>query len=156
MKTLTAIVTFSLLFSSIINSQTKKEGMKGLIYTTTLDGTYDEVFTKVQTELQKVGFGILSQVAMHDKLKAKLNFDMPIYQILGVCSPKHAQIALAQEENIGLFLPCKVLIKQKGENTFEIVTTNTEQLMGMLGNEGLNEVAAEVNGLLKTFIDNLK
>lgn len=129
--------------------------MESLFYTTTVEGTYEEVFNKVETALQAVGFGIITQVDMHNKLKAKLDVDMPVYQILGVCSPKHAHIALQQQENIGVFLPCKVILKEKENNTYEVVTTNTRVMMGILDDPKLNEVSEEVNQLLKQFIESL-
>lgn len=136
-------------------SQNTSQNMNNLVYSKTLTGTYNEVFNKVEEGLKAIGFGIITEVAMHQKLKDKLGVDMPIYQILGVCSPKHAHIALQQEENIGLLLPCKVLIKQKEGNTFEIVTTNTTKLMSIIGNEKLNDVSEEVNISLKAFIEAL-
>lgn len=137
-------------------AQNKSEKMESLFYTTTVAGSYDEVFKKVENALKEVGFGIITQVDMHNKLKAKLNVDIPIYQILGVCSPKHAYQALQAEENIGVFLPCKVILKEKENNTFEIVTTNTEVLMGVLADPKLDEVAKEVNEMLKEFIALIK
>lgn len=136
-------------------AQTKSTKMESLFYTTTVEGNYEEVFSKVESALQEVGFGIITQVDMHNKLKSKLDVDIPIYQILGVCSPKHAHMALQIEENIGVFLPCKVILKEKENNTYEIVTTNTEVMMGILGNPELNEVAGEVNVMLKNFIESL-
>lgn len=136
-------------------AQNKTTKMESMFYTTTVEGNYDTVFAKVEKALQEVGFGIITQVDMHNKLKSKLNVDIPIYQILGVCSPKHAHMAMQVEENIGVFLPCKVILKEKENNTYEIVTTNTEMMMGILDNPELNEVAGEVNIMLKKFIESL-
>lgn len=129
--------------------------MEQLAYNKTVQGSYDEVYSKIESELVKVSFGIVTQVGLHEKVKAKLGKDMPIYQIIGVCNPKHAYEAVQIEENIGLFLPCKVLIKEKGENTFEVLVMNTKELMGMLNNEKLTPIAEEVNVALKSFFDAL-
>ncbi len=133
----------------------KDKKMENLAYNKTVQGSFEEVFSKIESELAKVNFGIVTQVALHEKVKAKLNKDMPIYQIIGVCNPKHAYAAVQIEENIGLFLPCKVLIKEKGENTFEVLVMNTKELMGMLNNEKLSPIAEEVNVALKSFFDAL-
>lgn len=135
------------------NAQNKTQKMESLFYTTTVEGSYEEVFTKVETALQEVGFGIITQVDLHNKLKSKLDVDIPVYQILGVCSPKHAYMALQQQENIGVFLPCKVILKETENNTFEVVTTNTRVMMGLLGDPNLDEVSEEVNQMLKKFIE---
>ncbi len=129
--------------------------MKNLAYKRTINGDYNRVYSRVENALNIVGFGIITQVAMHEKIKAKLNKNIPIYQILGVCSPKHAYEALKIEENIGLFLPCKVLIKEKGENEFEVVAINSKEMMGMLNNEELMPIATEVNNSLYAFIESL-
>ncbi len=69
------------------------------------------------------------------KVKGKLGKDMPIYQVLGVCNPKHAYDAIQVNDNVGIFLPCKVLIKEKGENTFEVVSINANEVMAITGEE---------------------
>lgn len=152
----TIIFTLTLLAISVVsNAQTKNKNMETLYYTKIVNGTYDEVFAKIESGLKEVGFGIVTQVALHEKIKAKLDKSMPIYQLLGVCSPSHAYTAVSKEENIGLFLPCKVIVKEKGDKIFEVVSINAREMMGILGNDELTDVATEVDNSLKQFMDNL-
>ncbi len=152
----TILLTFILFIGMLsTHAKNKKEKMEKFSYTTMVSGSYEEVYKKVEDGLKAVNFGIVTEVALHEKIKGKLGKDMPIYQILGVCNPKHAYDAIQVEENIGLFLPCKVLIKEKGENSFEVVSINAVEVMGMTGEEGLNEVATTVDKSLKAFIDAL-
>lgn len=90
---------------------------------------------------------------MHDKLKEKLGVDLKKYKMLGMCNPGHAYKSLQVEENIGLFLPCKVLIKEINKDTSEIVVINTETVMSMLNNEKLNDVGKTVASELNTALD---
>ncbi len=129
--------------------------MDNLAYQKTIKGSYEEVFARVEQELANIQFGIVTQVALHEKIKGKLDIDIPKYQILGVCNPKHAYAAIQVEENIGLFLPCKMLLKEVTADSYEVLVINTTELMGMLQNEKLNPIAAEVNDALKAFFDAL-
>lgn len=120
-----------------------------------VNGTLEEVTAKLTAELEKVKFGIITQVEMDKKLKEKLDVDIPAYRILGVCSPKHAYEAMKAEENIGVFLPCKIIIKEIGEGKMEVVSIDPNVMMKMLGNAKLDPVAEEVAESLRKVIDAL-
>ena len=82
---------------------------------------------------------------MDTKLKEKLSdVKMKPYKILGVCNPSYAYQTIQIDENIGLFLPCKVLIKEKGNGMIEIVMVNPSALMNMLENKELKNIAEKV------------
>jgi uncharacterized protein (DUF302 family) len=99
----------------------------------------------VKESLKEQEFGIMTEIDMDKKLSEKLdNIDVKYYRILGACNPEFAYKTMQIEENIGLFLPCKVLIKQVNENSTEIVMVNPSALMQMLGNDQLVVVAEEV------------
>ncbi len=122
----------------------------------TLKGTFEEVTNKVKSALKEQGFGVITEIDMDAILKEKLG-DVVInpYKILGVCNPSFAYQSIQAEENTGLFLPCKVLVKDLGNGTIEVVMVNTSVLMRMLGNKDLDEIAAKVNDKFNTALQKL-
>ena len=77
---------------------------------TTVKGSYEETIPRVTDALKQEGFGILTQIDVKDTLKKKLNVDFPKYMILGACNPPLAHKALSAETEIGLLLPCNVIV----------------------------------------------
>jgi uncharacterized protein (DUF302 family) len=107
--------------------------------------SFEEATKKVKESLKEQEFGIITEIDMDKKLSEKLDdIDVKPYRILGACNPMFAYKTLQIEENIGLFLPCKVLIKQVDVNSTEIVMVNPSALMQMLGNDELVLIAEEV------------
>ena len=105
----------------------------------------DEVTDRVKAVLKEQGFGIITEIDMHEKLEEKLGkVDVKPYRILGACNPGFALQTLKVEENIGLFLPCKVLIKQVDRDKMEVVMVDPSALMRILGNDELVSIADEV------------
>jgi uncharacterized protein (DUF302 family) len=110
-----------------------------------VESSFEETLQNTKAALKEYGFGIITEIEMDKTLKEKLNnVEMKRYQILGACNPKYAYETLQVEENIGLFLPCKVLVKEIDENQTEVVMVNPTELMRMLGNEDLLNVAETV------------
>jgi len=113
--------------------------------------TFEETTALVKDALKKQGFGVITEIEMDEKLKEKIpDANIKPYRILGVCNPGYAYETIKVEENIGLFLPCKVLIKQIDANNTEVVMVNPSVLMGMLGNDSLTDVAAKVTEKFKS------
>lgn len=83
----------------------------------TVNLSYDQAVMKVTEELQKEGFGVLTTIDVKETLKKKLNVDFKKYVILGACNPPFAHQALTAEEQIGLLLPCNVIVYEKGGST---------------------------------------
>lgn len=117
-------------------------------FKTTLSSSFDESTKLVKEALKTEGFGVITEVQMHEKLKEKLDVDIKKYLLLGVCNPKLAYSAIQVEENIGLFLPCKVLVKEIDENHTEIVAINPSETMNSLGNAKLDPISKEVTDKL--------
>ncbi|PLX02932.1 MAG: hypothetical protein C0595_08855 [Marinilabiliales bacterium] len=116
----------------------------------TVNQSFEETTVLVKDALKKQGFGVITEIEMDEKLKEKIpDADIKPYRILGVCNPGYAYETIKVEENIGLFLPCKVLIKQIDANNTEVVMVNPSVLMGMLGNDSLTDVAAKVTKRFK-------
>jgi uncharacterized protein (DUF302 family) len=106
----------------------------------------------VTDELKKRGFGILTRIDVKEKFKEKLGIDFPHYVILGACNPPYAHQAIQAEEDIGLMLPCNVVIYEKeGKTILDIIKPSAA--MGMVENEKLRKIATEVEAILKEVFD---
>lgn len=126
-----------------------------LYFSKILEGSISDVRPKVEAGLKEVGFGVLTEIDMKAKLAEKIGADIKPYTILGVCNPKFAHEALKADENIGVFLPCKVVLKEVGRNKTEVLVLNPEAPMKLLKNEALNRIADEVTQLLKGAVANI-
>jgi len=106
----------------------------------------EEVTNKTKALLKEQGFGVITEIDLDVKLKEKLkDIEMKPYKILGVCNPFTAYKTLQIEENIGVFLPCKAIIKDIGDGKIEVVIVNPAALMGMLNKAELVIIANEVS-----------
>lgn len=123
-------------------------------FTKTVPGSFEEVITLTTEALKTEGFGVISEIRMHDKLKEKLGVDYKKYVILGACNPPLAYKALQAEEKIGTMLPCNVLVIEQ-ENGTEVAAVNPVASMSSVNNESLAATAGEVTGRLKRVIENL-
>jgi uncharacterized protein (DUF302 family) len=124
-------------------------------FTKQLNRSFEQAVELVTEALKKEGFGILSTIDVQEKLKEKLGVDFRKYVILGACSPKHAHQALLAEENIGLMLPCNVVVYEKSSKTVLSVVKPTA-MMSMLDNPKLAAIAEVVEVLLKRVFDAVK
>ena len=110
---------------------------------------------RVREELKKEGFGVLTEIDVKATLKKKLDADFRNYRILGACNPPFAYQALLAEPQIGLMLPCNVVV-QDGENGQTIVSAiNPLASMQAVENEKLGEVAEQVKAKLQKVIENV-
>lgn len=115
-------------------------------FSKTIDGSFEEITQKTKTVLKEQGFGVITEIDMDAKLQEKLpEVDMRPYKILGVCNPSFAYKTLQIEENIGVFLPCKAIVKDLGNGKVEVVIVNPSALMGMLNKPELVSIANEVS-----------
>ncbi len=115
---------------------------------------FDEAEKVVTEELKKRGFGILTKIDVKEKFKEKLGIEFPNYVILGACNPPLAHKAILAEQDIGLMLPCNVVIYEKeGKTVLDVMKPSTA--MGMIGNEELRKIATEVEAILKEVFDSV-
>ncbi len=117
-----------------------------------VDAAMDDVLERLPGILQAEGFGILSRIPIHEKLKEKLGVDFRRYEILGVCNPPNAYKALQAEENIGLMLPCNMVVYERGGKTV-VAAIRPSAAMTAVGNQNLNDVAREVEEKLARVIE---
>ena len=110
---------------------------------------------KVRRNLKEQGFSVITEIDMDKKLNEKLNTEVKPYKILGACNPGYAFETLQIDNNIGVFLPCKVVVKQLEGNKVEVVSVNPAEMMRMMNNEELTKVAEEVSEKLKTVVEGL-
>ena len=123
-------------------------------FTKELDIPFDETVMKVTEALKKQGFSVLTTIDVQQKFKEKLGIDFHRYLILGACNPTFAHIAITAEENIGLMLPCNILIYEKNNKTVLGVIKPTAA-MNMIPNQELAENAKTVEVKLKTVFDSV-
>lgn len=119
-----------------------------------LEAPFDEAVAAVTEALKKEGFGVLTTIDVRAKFKEKLDVDFRKYVILGACNPPNAFRAIRAEENIGLLLPCNVIVYDKGGRTGLGVIKPTVA-MGMIDNPELKPLALEVEAKLKRVFDSL-
>ena len=124
-------------------------------FTKELDIPYGRVIEQVREALKNEGFGILTEIDVKEKMKEKLGLDMNKYIILGACNPPNAYKAILTEENIGLMLPCNVIVYEKGSKTVLSVIRPTVA-MQMIENSELQLVAEAVEAQLKKSFDAIK
>jgi len=134
--------------SEIKNNQQKSE----LFFSKQVQGSMEEVYQRVVEALKVEKFGVITEIDMAKTLNEKLGVEMKPYKILGVCNPGFAYEAIQAEPNIGVFLPCKVILKQLDENTIEVVSMNSETMMKMLENEKLDKTAKSVGQKLEKVV----
>ena len=116
--------------------------------------SYEETIARTKEELQKEGFGVLTEIDVKATLKKKLNVDFDNYIILGACNPPFAYQALQAEKDIGLLLPCNVIVYESGGKTYVSAIVPTVA-MNMVENPGLENIAVEVEKKLKKVIDSI-
>lgn len=116
---------------------------------------YNEAIEKVTEELKKEGFGVLTEIDVKETLKKKLDVDFKPYKILGACNPPFAYKALQSEEQIGLMLPCNVIVYVNDNNETVVAAINPIASMQAVKNENLGEVAETVQGKLKKVINSI-
>ncbi|MFA6360477.1 MAG: DUF302 domain-containing protein, partial [Dysgonamonadaceae bacterium] len=118
----------------------------------TTEYTFDEAVDKVTEELKKEGFGVLSEIKIHEQLKEKLDIDFRKYKILGACSPAKAYEALQVENKIGTMLPCNVIVQELDNGKVEVAAVNPVASMMAVDNSKLIEIATEIKEKLQRVI----
>lgn len=115
---------------------------------TVVHAPYEQVLEHVKDALKGEGFGVLTEIDVQQTLRAKLGTDMPAYSILGACNPPLAHRALTAEPEIGLLLPCNVLVRAEGDET-RVDIANPEAMLAIVGKPELYAVAAEAKERLE-------
>ncbi len=120
-----------------------------------VDLSYEDALEKAVEELQKEGFGVLTEIDVKATLKKKLDVDFNKYKILGACNPALAYQALSAEMEIGGLLPCNVIVYDKGEGKTVVSAIDAKAMLGVVGRDDISPIADQVNEKLKRVIDNI-
>jgi len=120
-----------------------------------VDVSFDDAIEKVTTELEKEGFGVLSDIDVAAKMKAKLDKDMPRYRILGACNPALAFQAISAVEDIGLLLPCNVLVREDASDKVHVDFMDPERVLSLVKDPAVAPLAADVKSRLQRVLETL-
>jgi len=116
---------------------------------------FEEAIKKVTAELKEEGFGVLTEIDVKTTLKNKLNVDFPKYKILGACNPPLAYQALSNELEIGLLLPCNVIVYDNNDNTSTVAAIDAQAMFSVIDRNDFEKVAKTVNEKLQRVMNNL-
>ena len=115
----------------------------------TVKYSFELAVDRVTEELQKEGFGVLTDIDVAATLKKKLNNEIPPYRILGACNPQLAHRAIQVEPSIGLLLPCNVVVRQDGSGTVYVEFMDPNAVLELVNKIEIKKVASEVRDRLQ-------
>lgn len=118
--------------------------------------SFEDTIIKVTEELKNEGFGVLTEIDVKETLMKKLDVDFRKYRILGACNPPLAFKALSTEENIGVMLPCNVIVQELENGSVRVSAINPMEAMKAVENPNLEEVANTVSEKLVKVLNNLR
>lgn len=122
----------------------------------TLDATVEEADARVREELKKEGFGVLTEIDVKSTLKQKLGVDFRPYRILGACNPPLAHRAMSEEVDLGLLLPCNVIVYQGDQaGTAVVAILDPVKQLGVSGRSDLGPLAEDVRARMKRVLEAL-
>ena len=120
----------------------------------TLKTPYAEAIARTKDALKEQGFGVLSEIDVKQTLHDKLGVEMEPYVILGACNPPLAHRALTAEPEIGLLLPCNVVVRAQGSGS-RVEIADPQAMLGIVGKDELDEVAQEAGRRLRKVVEQL-
>lgn len=124
-------------------------------FKTQVQGSFDDVVERVSKELKKEGFGVLSDIDVQATLKAKLDVDSRPYRILGACNPPYAHRALTADPDLGLLLPCNVVVREEDDGTMTVGFMDPSAVLGLVDKEEITEIGMEIRSRLQRVKDAL-
>lgn len=125
-------------------------------FSVAVKGDFDEAVDRVTAALKEEGFGVLTEIDVKATLKAKLDVDRRPYKILGACNPPLAHQALEAEPDIGLLLPCNVVVREEEGGSLSALFVDPEAMLSIVGRNDMKPFAEEVKARLMRVADSLK
>jgi uncharacterized protein (DUF302 family) len=124
-------------------------------FTVNVSGNIEDVQNRVAEELQKEGFGILTEIDVAGTLKKKLDIDRKPYRILGACNPVLANQAIEADPDIGLLLPCNIIVREEDDGSITVGFMDPAAVLNLVDVEGIEALAGEVRARLERVRDAL-
>ncbi len=122
-------------------------------FSTRFEGGYGEAISRVTEELAREGFGVLTEIDVKATLKKKIDVDRRPYIILGACNPALANQALNAEPDIGVLLPCNVIVREEEDNSITVTFMDPESVLQLVGRPEVQPLAEEVKARLERVRD---
>ncbi len=122
-------------------------------YSKKVNLSMDSAESNIRKSLMDVGFGVLTDIDVQQAMKERLGESFRPYKILGACNPPIAFKALSEEIEIGLLLPCNVVLWENDDKTVTVAAINAKSMLSVTERNDLAEMADHINGLLQTAID---
>jgi len=129
------------------------EKTKEYAFSTVLSASYEEAVSKVTEALKEEGFGVLTEIDVKATLKKKLDVDFRKYVILGACNPPYAHRTLQTNLDVGLFLPCNVVVYEADDKKVHVSAFNPMSALQVMKSKELERIGQEVSEKLRRVID---
>ena len=129
------------------------ENVKKYAFSTVLDTSYEDAVSKVTNALKEEGFGVLTEIDVQSTLKKKLDVDFRKYVILGACNPPYAYRTLQTDLDVGLLLPCNVIVYETDDKKVYVSAINPVSALEVIKSEPLKKIAMEVSEKLKRVVE---
>ncbi len=129
------------------------EKIKEYAFSTALDASYEDAVSKVTDALKEEGFGVLTEIDVKSTLKKKLGVDFRKYVILGACNPPYAHRTLQADLDVGLLLPCNVIVYETDDKKAYVSVFNPVSALEVIKSQELRKIAEEVSEKLKRVLD---
>jgi uncharacterized protein (DUF302 family) len=128
---------------------------KKYAFSTVLDASYEDAVTQVRDALREAGFGVLTEIDVKETLKKKLGKEFRRYVILGACNPPYAYRSLQADLDVGLLLPCNVIVYETDDSKAYVAAINPVAALEVIQNRELKVIAREVSEKLRRVIEQL-
>ncbi len=122
-------------------------------FNVTVNGNMDEIRSRVEAALKEEGFGVLTEIDVAATLKNKIDVDRKPYLILGACNPVLANQAINADPDIGLLLPCNVVLREEDDGAITVGFMDPAAVLGLVDKQGVEDLAAEVRDRLERVRD---